>query len=80
MSSVVVILVCFAIPLCISYQGKGTVLTAKQQVLSNNTAQNLHWRRRLQHAACGLVIASGYQWVIIDALTGLCRPWWLQTH
>lgn len=80
MSSVVVILVGLAIPLCVSYQGKGTVITAKQQILPNNTAQDVHWRRRIQHAACGLVIASGYKWVIIDALTGLCSSWWLKTH
>ena len=73
MDSAIVIAICLAIPLGVSYRGSGKArLTTKRELTnsSTSTAHSLHWRRRLQHASCGLVIASGYKWVLRDAWTG----------
>lgn len=61
MSSVAAVLVCVALPVLFGYHNR--VETAP-------TAQRIHWRRRLQHATCGVAVTCGYKWVIRDAWTG----------
>ncbi|CAN0362127.1 unnamed protein product, partial [Laminaria digitata] len=54
-------------PVILSYGGKTS--GANGRPLIRRTAQNVHLRRRLQHAACGISIAAGYKWVTRDAWT-----------
>lgn len=69
MASVIVVLVCLSLPVILSYGGDKKS-EANGLPLIRRTAQNVHLRRRLQHAACGISIAAGYKWIIRDAWTG----------
>lgn len=68
MASVLVVLFCVSLPVILSYGGK--ISEANGRPLIRRTAQNVHLRRRLQHATCGVAISAGYKWVIRDARTG----------
>lgn len=66
MASVATVLVCVALPLVFAYRN---TMTGSNEHTAR-TAQNVHLRRRVQHAASGLGICLGYRWVITDASTG----------
>lgn len=68
MATIAVVLFCVSLPVILSYGGKTS--GANGRPLIRRTAQNVHLRRRLQHAACGISIAAGYKWVTRDAWTG----------
>ncbi|CAM9269810.1 unnamed protein product [Discosporangium mesarthrocarpum] len=55
---------CVAIPIALSYR-RGGALQVKDQHF--NVAGDLHWRRRLQHAACGLAVTASYQWLVTES-------------
>lgn len=67
MSSVVTVLACVAIPLVFAYENKNRVTGPGGQP---SRRQDLHLRRRVQHAASGMCMCLGYKWVITDAQTG----------
>ncbi|CAM9982262.1 unnamed protein product [Scytosiphon promiscuus] len=68
MSGVVVVVVCLGLPLAFTYRTKVTPWgSSGRSSLPTRTAQSVHWRRRLQHATCGLAILWGYLWIITDA-------------
>lgn len=69
MASVVTVLVCVALPLVFSYRNAMT----GENDRTAHTAQNVHFRRRVQHAASGIVICVGYQWIITERWTGTIR-------
>lgn len=77
MASVIIVLVCLALPLAFTYRTKRTPWggSSGRSPLPSRTAQSVHWRRRLQHAACGLAILWGYLWIITDAWTGRWSCW-----
>ncbi|CAM9183305.1 unnamed protein product, partial [Hapterophycus canaliculatus] len=66
MSSAIIVLVCMALPLAFTFRAKTSSGSTGRSSLPERTAQNIHWRRRLQHATCGLSIVGGYLWVITD--------------
>lgn len=67
MASVVTVLACVAIPVICAYQYR---VTGPRRQLPRDTAQDIHLRRRAQHAASGMGICLGYKWAIPDARTG----------
>ncbi|CAM9665533.1 unnamed protein product [Ectocarpus sp. 8 AP-2014] len=58
-SSMAAVLVCVGLPVLFGYHNR--------QVETAPTAQRVHWRRRLQHATCGVAVTCGYKWFIRDA-------------
>lgn len=70
MASAIFVLVCVSIPVvAFSYRPSSVAVSVKKGS-SLLSAESVHWRRRLQHAGCGLAVASSYKWVIRDAYTG----------
>lgn len=70
MASVATVLVCVALPLVFAYRNTAVAGSNDSKDTAVRTAQNVHLRRRVQHAASGIVIYIGYQWIITEARTG----------
>lgn len=77
MSSAIIVLVCLALPVAFTYRTRITLAGGSSGGFSPpvRTAQSTHWRRRLQHATCGLAIFWGYLRVITDVWTGERGRW-----
>lgn len=70
MTSVVTVLACVAIPVLCGYRNKNRATGPRSRPPLADTAQDVHIRRRVQHAASGMGVCLGYKWAITDAPTG----------